>query len=229
MNKKILVIACVVMVTTILSGCSLFGEDKEQKITKKDAKTEQEQKNEKGDKNNSKDGNYFETMTDLLARGKSMKCTYTQEVEGEGTSDGIVYMADKNSLVEMTTNADTGRVGKMYALITDEWHYSWVEGSSSGFKMTVEAAEMDEKMKNSVSEMTNEIDFECKKWKKDNSKFEIPSNVNFQDMSEMMEGLEIPSQEEMEADANKAICDACKNVPADLQAECLDGVVCDWQ
>ena len=46
-----------------------------------------------------------------------------------------------------------------------------------------------------------------------------------------MDGLEIPSEEEIEdikVNANKMICDLCKNAPASEVEECLDGVVCDW-
>lgn len=233
MTKKILAIVCLAMVTITFSGCSLLEGDKDQEATKEKTNVEQNQKTVKDEtsvENGDKSGNYFETMTDLLARGKTMKCTYHQEVEGGGTADGIVYMADGNSLVEIITN-DTADLGKIYALITNEWHYSWVDGAPGGFKMTVEAAEMDEKMKNSVSKMTDEIDFECKKWKKDNSKFKVPSNVNFQDMSGIMEGFDTgKAMDEIEnIDTNKIICDLCKNAPASEQAECLGDVVCDWQ
>ena len=71
----------------------------------------------------------------------------------------------------------------------------------------------------------------CVSWKKDSSKFELPANVDFQDLSEMMDGLKIPSEEDMEdleANANKMICDLCKNAPASERAECLGDVVCDW-
>ena len=174
------------------------------------------------DKDN-KDGNYYETMTNLMERGKSMKCTYTQKVDEE-IANGIVYMADKNARIEITVSSG----GKMYAIMDHDWHYSWTEGSSKGYKMTAEAAELDKKMKEKVSDLSKDIDFSCKPWKKDSSKFKTPSNIEFEDMSEMMAGLEdMPSQEEMEAEANKMICELCKNAPASEMEECLDGVVCD--
>ena len=174
------------------------------------------------DKDN-KDGNYFETMTDLMDRGKSMKCTYTQKV-GEEMANGIVYMADKNARIEITVSSG----GKMYAIMDHDWHYSWTEGSPKGYKMTLEAAELDNKMKEDVSNLSKDIDFSCKSWKKDSSKFKTPSNIEFEDMSEMMAGLEdMPSQEEMEAEANKMICELCKNAPASEMEECLGDVVCD--
>ncbi len=225
MNKKILVIACLVMVTTIFSGCS-FGGDKSKEGTEIKNSEEQNQ----GSSND--DGNYFETMENLMARGKNMKCTYHQEIDSENTANGVIYMADGNAHVEITANKGTKREGKMHAIINKDYHYSWVDGSSTGYKMTVEAAKMDEKMKNSVSKMTDEINYKCVSWKKDSSKFKAPSNINFQDMSEMMEGMgdiDIAEEaEKAEAQANEFICDLCKNAPASEQEECLGGVVCDW-
>ena len=229
MNKKIVVVACLVIMATVFTGCNLPGSDKTKEGNNNNNSAEQNQEsNKESDKGGSGDGNYFETMTDLMARGKSMKCTYTQEVKDSGTATGVVYMADKKARIEITVNEGIGHAGKMYAIINQGWHYSWIEGSSKGYKMTAEAAEFDEKMKEGVSDLSKDIDFKCKSWKKDNSKFKAPSNGVFEDLSEMMEGLgDMPSQEEMEADANKMICELCKNAPASEMEECLGGVVCD--
>ena len=230
MSKKILVVACLVMMTTVFTGCDLLGSDKTKEGNNNNSNIEQNQgSNQESNESGSGDGNYFETMTDLMARGKSMKCTYTQDLNEADAemATGVVYMADKNARVEITVKGVDHPDAKMYAIIDQNWHYSWVEGSSKGYKMTPEAAEMDAEMKKSVSDMSKEIDFKCKSWKKDNSKFEAPSNIVFEDLSEMMAGLEdMPSQEEMEADANKMICELCQNAPD--PEECLDGVVCDW-
>jgi len=229
MSKKILIVACLVMMTTVFSGCDLLGGDKNKEAvndSKNDSKTESEAKQG----SNNGDGNYFETMQDLMARGKSMRCTYTQEVEGGGTATGVVYMADKNARVEITIKEANSPSGKMYALMNQEWVYSWVDGSSQGVKMTLEASELSEKNEETVSNLSKEIEFECKSWKKDNSKFKVPTNIEFQDMSEMMEGFEDvdleKELEDAEAQGNKMICEICKNAPDPI--DCLDGVVCDW-
>ena len=230
MNKKILVVACLVIMTTVFTGCDLLGGDKN-KEGAKDSKTESNvEQNKESGVNGS--GDYFEAMTDLMERGKSMKCTYTQKVDDENTADGVVYMADGNARIEITANKGTANEGKMYAIIDEGYHYSWVEGSSKGYKMTAEAAEMDEKMKKGVSKMAEKIKYKCSSWKKDSSKFKAPSNIVFEDLSEMMKGFEgIDFEEEAkkaEAQANKFICEHCKNAPASEQAECLGDVVCDW-
>lgn len=182
-----------------------------------------------GDQKNN--GSYFETMTDLMARGKSMKCTYTQKVDNENTADGVVYMADKKARVEIIANKGTDHEGKMYSITDHEWSYSWTEGSSKGFKMTLKASELDKKQRESVSDMAKEIDFKCSSWKKDNSKFKAPSNIEFEDMSAMMEDLgDINFAEEAakaETQGNEFICNLCKNAPASEMEECLGGVVCD--
>ncbi|MCD4760886.1 hypothetical protein K8R42_03240 [bacterium] len=225
MSRKFLIITCMVMMTVALSGCTMPWSDKGEETTKDGSSTKQDKKSNGGD------GNYFETMSDLMERGKTMKCTYYQELPQGDTADGVVYMADKNARVEIIANKGTDHEGKMYSLTNQEWNYTWTEGSSSGYKMTLEALEMSEKNKETISKMTDEIEFECKSWKKDNSKFKAPSNIVFEDMSEMMEGFgDIDLEQEIknaEAQANEFLCNLCKNAPD--PEECLGGVVCDWQ
>ena len=233
MNKKFLIVACFVVATVAFSGCSLSGEDKNKEEAKENSKeVSKTEQNQKSDKSDNTDGNYFETMSDLMARGKNMKCTYTQKVDGENTADGVVYMADKNVRVEITANKGTAREGKMYSITDHEWSYSWTEGSPKGFKMTLEATELDKKQKESVSNMAKEIDFKCKPWKKDNSKFKVPSNIEFEDMSELAKSLgDIDLGKEVEnakTQGDAFICNICKTVPVEGQAECLGDVVCDW-
>lgn len=225
MSKKILVVACLVMMATVFTGCDLLGGDKNKEGTKEGTGIEQNQES-------NGDGNYFETMKDLMARGKSMKCTYTQKIDDGGTASGVIYMADKNARTEITVSEKAGHTAKMYAIINKDWVYSWTEGSSTGFKMTTEASELSEKQEETVTDLSKEIDFECKSWKKDSSKFKTPSNVKFDDMSEMIKNLgDVNFEEEAknaEDEGNKFICELCKMVPAEEQAECLGDVVCDW-
>ena len=231
MSKKILIVACLVIMTTVFSGCDLLGGDKNKEAAKEGINnTEQNQENNKENESGSGDGNYFETMQDLMARGKSMKCTYTQEVEGGGTATGVVYMADKNARTEITIKEANSPFGKMYALVNQEWVYSWNDTSSEGYKIALEASEMGEKNKETVSNLSEEIDFECKSWKKDNSKFKVPTNIEFKDMSEMMEGFEDmdlgEELENAEIMGDEFLCEICKNAPD--PEDCLGGVVCDW-
>lgn len=195
----------------------------------KDSNTESN--TEQSQKSDNEDGNYFETLTDLMARGKSMKCTYNQKVDSENTADGTIYMSGGNARTEIIANKGTANEAEMYAIINKDWVYSWTNGSSTGYKMTVEASELDKKNKEAVSDLAKEINFKCASWKKDSSKFKIPSNINFQDMSEMMEGLEdidiAKEAKNAEAQAKEFICNHCKNAPPEEMEECLDGVVCD--
>ena len=236
--SKILVVACVATVVVVSAGYSLLGGNKSEQGNNEMSNNSnfensvKDTSSETSENNDNKDGNYYETMTDLMARGKSVKCTYTQEVEGGGTAAGVVYMADKKARTEITVNEDSGRAGKMYAIIDHEWTYSWVEGSSKGYKMTLEASELDKKQKEDVSDLAKEIDFKCKSWKKDSSKFKVPSNVVFENLTEMIEDMgdfNIAEEvENAEAQANEFLCNHCKNAPTpELVAECLGDVVCD--
>jgi len=221
--KKYLTLACLVTIAITLGGCSsLFGGNTNQENTESNSEQNKES-------SNTNDGNYYETMQALMDRGKSMKCTYTQDLGDGDAATGVVYMADKNARVEITTNKGTAHEGKMYSITDQEWSYSWTEGSPNGYKMTLEASKLSEKNEQAISDMTEEINFECKSWKKDNSKFKTPSNIAFEDMSEVMgdlEDLDIAKDlEEAETQANEWICEHCKNAPN--PEECLDGTVCD--
>ena len=230
MKNLIIIVAGIAIIGGLAATGHYLGSKNSVENEVKNPDTNQEIANKESAGN--KDGNYFETLTDLMKRGKSMKCTYTQEVEGGGTATGVVYMADKKARTEITTSEGTGHAGKMYALVDHEWTYSWAEGSSQGYKMTLKASEPGEKNEKTISDMSKKIKFECKSWKKDNSKFKVPTNIEFQDLSEMMEGFkDVDMEKEIKnagAQANEFLCNHCKNAPTpELMKECLGDVVCE--
>ena len=232
MKKVFFIIGLSLIATVGLSGC--FGPFKKQEQDNQQAsQTEDAETSSSDEQTENEDGNYFETMKDLMERGKSMRCTYTQKIDESGEiATGVIYMADKSARTEITIKEGADSVGKMHAIVDQEWTYSWVEGSSKGFKMTLEASELSEKNEEAVSDMSKEIDFECKSWKKDNSKFKAPANIEFQDMSEIMGGLGDMDLEKELKDAeiagNEMLCEMCKNAPTpELVAECLGDIVCD--
>ena len=135
-------------------------------------------------------------MQDLIARGKSLECTYNvTDEEGEEVS-GIIYITDDKRCTEFEIiNKETNEKIKMNSMHVGEWMYSWSSSSVEGMKMNLKEMYGDEKFEKysqgETDSMKKKIDYRCQAWIVDNAKFTIPVDVDFKDMTEIMGGFDI--------------------------------------
>jgi hypothetical protein len=224
MSKKILVVACLVMMTTVFSGCDLLGGDKS-KETIKDSKTEShmEQNKENGGDD---EESFFGSMQDLIARGQSVKCAYNI-TEEEGEAKGVLYITGDKVRSEMEiTEKETGKKMKVNSIIAEDWMYTWNNFMPGGTKMNMKEmqGEADEDYsQREADKMKEEMDYKCRPWITDNSKFAVPTDIEFKDMTKMMqgfqEGAEDFNMDEMEKSAENAKAKLCGICRADAECE----------
>ncbi len=239
MGKKILVVACLVVATAVFSGCGLLGKNKNQEATKEKTNVEQKQENKKSDKNGNGEESFFGSMQDLLARGKSLKCTYKTTSSGD-EYETVMYIAGGKVKTETEVKTDEGKTIENSMVIDKDWMYTWNSFTPKGMKVDMsKMPEMDnvsdDDINKDMASMAKNMDYKCRAWIPDNSKFKIPTNIQFQDITEMMagmtEGIMNMTEEDMkkmETESNKWICEHCKTAPTpELKAECLGDVKCD--
>lgn len=189
MSKKILVVACLLVMTTVFSGCDLPGRDKNQEAAKEGTNTEQ---NQEGDKEELS----FGSMQDLLIHGKPLKCTYSDVSDGEGEVTGVVYIANNKRRTEFKViEKETDKKLEMNSIFAGEWMYSWSDSTTEGMKMNIKEIKGDvqfEKYSQGETDtMKKKIDYKCRPWIIDNSKFTVPLDVDFKDMTEIMGGFDM--------------------------------------
>lgn len=133
------------------------------------------------------------TLRALLALNKSMTCTFNGENKGVAYS-GTSYISNDGKVRVDSKSNSQGVMTDTHMIIDGEVVHVWM--GTQG--MTMNVSEMNaSKSSGSVQTQTqasvdldSEMDYDCSDWKKDNSKFSLPSNVTFTSLNEMMQNLQ---------------------------------------
>lgn len=152
------------------------------------------------------------SIASLLAAGKNVSCTMTNP-DGKGT--GAIYVSGKKVRGDFTTMTDPSKEFKSSMIQDGEYAYMWSDADKKGTKFKVSA--IPTPTPNSASttdavDINQEVDMNCSTWTVDPSKFIVPADVQFTDMSAMMEGMQGQGTTN---NSQKSICDSI----ADPQAK----------
>lgn len=216
MNKKIITIFFVSLLSIILTGCTIKKSDNKVSNTQEIS----EEQSLKG------------SLFDLVGLNKNVKCTFEVKNEG-GESSGVTYVSGKKAKSEMSVNIEGQENISIYTLVLDDYFYTWGNNSSQGTKMKISDLQGEnqpnigsEADNNSYQDYKNEFDFDCKVWIPDNSKFEIPTNIEFTDMTEMIKNVQ--DQAGKMEDNLKEMCDMCDIMPTEEEkSECRSNLNCE--
>lgn len=204
MSGKIL-ISIVLGVLVIGGGIWLLSpEDRNQPVQPSESATSEADSPETADTSNEADVERTATMRDLIARGEALECTFSFEDQDGVAGTGTGYFAnDERMRMESTITQD----GETYAanyIINDETMYMWGEMQQGdfGIQMSFSAATEEDMTQNESDmpvEMDENIDFSCTSWSVDESRFTVPTNIEFMDMDAMMQGAQGMTPEQMQS------------------------------
>ncbi len=174
-------------------------------------------------------GNAIEgTLKSLLTGGKSVKCTFTNQVEG-ATSEGTVYVAGEKMRGDFKTNTQ-GASSNSHMIVDSQFSYIWTDESNQGFKFPVGSeaspgtqgtADEGASANNQPINLDEKVNYSCQDWSTDNSLFTLPSNVTFSTFT-------IPGASgSPESNQPSNPCAACANLPAEAQQACKTQLNCE--
>jgi hypothetical protein len=131
------------------------------------------------------------SLRSLLDLGQNTKCTFSSTT-GDTTSTGTVYIAsdgDMSGQFEMKTGTKTTFTSNM--IIKDDISYVWSGGQ--GAKMNVADLKSETKAEGATGaseyvDLDAQVDYDCSAWVRDESKFTVPSTVNFIDLDAFLKG-----------------------------------------
>lgn len=140
------------------------------------------------------------SLRELLALGKNQKCTVTTtSTDDDGTKTdtvGTIYISGKKMAQEVSVTSTDKEIPKInMRMISDgSYMYTWnIETKAQGMKIKItEPTETESKGGNSQGgavDLDEKVAMKCTNWIVDNSKFTIPSDVQFTDLSEMMKNI----------------------------------------
>jgi hypothetical protein len=161
---------------------------------------------------------------EMLKSGKSLECTFSFTDAKQGTTQsGKFYVDGPGARFRSETEVamkDSGKTIKSYMITDGDYGYSWSDMTpATGFKINLNenatTGNTDKSVQNS-EDLDQKIDFDCRKWSVDKSKFDLPAGVKFTDFDQMMKSLSVPA-----SPANVDVCSICNQIPdAATKAEC---------
>ncbi len=167
------------------------------------------------------------SLRTLFGSGKNLSCSVSYKpVDADSTDayNGTIYVSGNKMRMEFTTTAD-GLSMKSNIIQDGTNGYMW--GSSPqgtmAIKFTVDPAQADVQKQQQFN-LDQNVDYDCKNWSVDSSMFVPPSDIQFMDMSEMMN----QAMPRGGADMKSAQCASCNQIgDASAKAQCLQALSCN--
>ncbi len=170
------------------------------------------------------------SIFDLVGMNNKM-CTYTYE-DGEVLSNGSIYAANSEQMYGEIDTVINNETRLMRILYLTDFMYVWDQTTKEGMKVSRESFDPSdfENFEGDATmpdlNYTANYDFDCTNWDVDNSLFNVPSDVNFVDMSAMIETFN-SSNSPTGVMNNQDMCGACQSIQdASARADCLAALDC---
>lgn len=215
MNKKVLIVAGILLLLAFggVAGFKLMG-------NKKVDSTSQDIQN-----GNPTAPNAVQSLKDIFSTGQSQTCTYSAD-----TGSGVVYVNSGMMRGDFETKAETVQTG--HVLVKDNTSYVWAEGQANGIKMTFKPEDLDSVIAKGTETQTNpenleDINYSCTSWKADSSKFELPKDVQFSEITlPKMDSNPGAAPAGGAAGDNTSACSYCNALSGDDKTQCLKALNC---
>ncbi|MFW5884958.1 MAG: hypothetical protein ACOCUF_01895 [Patescibacteria group bacterium] len=241
MKKKIAGLLTVFVAVMFLSGCGQEQNQDEQQ-------NQNQQSDQQSDKKQSREQEGAEesftgSIADLMKRGNALKCEWSMDDSGQ-KGEGVVYVSGEDYRQEV--NLTEPQTMKAYSVSDGEFIYNWTDQAKQGMKMKKSKAESQQAQQQEADQEPNtvdineNIDFNCSGWSVDESKFNLPEDIDFIDLDEQMNQMQgqVEDQIQNQAQENNSSdsdeegaspqqtqqidCGMCENLPEGAKQECLD-------
>lgn len=166
-----------------------------------------------------------DSLRKLLSLTNGQECSFKDEEGNEGT----IYGSSGKVRGDFVSNVN-GTVTNNHMIISGQDMYFWYDGAESGFKTSLETYEGSGESNSQKSvDLDKKVDYDCKNWREDASKFTLPE-MDFMDYSSLLPS-ELPvstpetrTQENSE-DGGDA-CSACDSLSGEAKTQCLQVLGC---
>jgi hypothetical protein len=178
---------------------------------------------------------YFsDKIADMFEKGKPLECS-SEVSDVEGSIKAVYYFDNQNKMVRVemeALNKATGSTTNTVSIIRDNWNYFWddlmnKDGMKIKFDENEDSILPTENL--AVEDSNVNFNFVCKDWKVDPSKFDLPKDKSFKDLSGMMDGLNVSTDNQSDPNNNMPsvsldnLCEMCNLLPEGSErTECLE-------
>lgn len=168
------------------------------------------------------------TLMELMQRGRALECSFSHQFE-EGEMEGVVY-AKGDQVRQDAEVKQNNQEMETHMIMRGDDVYTWSSAQpGQGMKMNTKQVREQSQKQNSgesqagaPSNIDTEIEYDCSAWSGDGSKFELPNDVDFTDITQMMDeiqGMMNNAQDARELnqgqinDMKQTGCAACEMAP----------------
>ena len=126
------------------------------------------------------------SLNEIFKNNENLKCIFYADNEGENKQEVTYYIdsSKKRFKVESSINFDatsSNQKSNIYAILVDGYIYSWIDTDG---KMSVGTKfKTDDPSNKNIVDFNEKVKLNCEKWEIDDTYFNLPANVNFQDYS----------------------------------------------
>jgi hypothetical protein len=171
------------------------------------------------------------SMLDLIKLGKSLKCTV--KLTDKDTTEQTMYVSGKKMRMDMTLKKEDSTESGMetHTIIDETTMYSWTSLTNEGTKMnlqdlqdsapspTVTTPDKNEPIQKKA-DINQKVSYSCLPWLVDKTKFEVPTTINFRDITEDIKNMKQNLTPEKLKDFKQNACGVCASLSGDLRTEC---------
>ncbi|MEN9561153.1 MAG: hypothetical protein RIQ56_426 [Candidatus Parcubacteria bacterium] len=172
------------------------------------------------------------TLAALMQRSGAWKCEVSHSSANDKT-EGVVYVSGGKVRGDFTSNVPGMGLMESHMLVDSDYMYMWSSAMPNGMKMKADDPKATDSPETSgaASLYGQNYDYDCSPWSVDSSKFQLPKDVNFSDMSAMMQDMMSgvkPAVKSSDSATSppSANCSMCDQAPAEARAQCRAALGC---
>ncbi len=127
------------------------------------------------------EGAFNGSMNELVARGGNYECNFTHATD-VSDSAGTVFISGKKMRGDFvsTTKVAANLKVESHMISDGEFMYNWSSAAPMGFKIAIAETTNATPTTGSQSlDYNQKLDYDCKAWTVDSSKFAIPAEIKF--------------------------------------------------
>lgn len=168
------------------------------------------------------------SLKSLMSLGQNQMCTFS---DAEGASSGTMYIGSGKSSGDFESSING--VATTSHMVNDGVSvYFWTEGQTQGFKVSL--ATLDSfsggtgTQTQKSFDVDKQVDYSCRPWGVDASKFTVPADVTFSDFSNIAIPSVVAFPSAVEDAVDPAIaCKTCDTLPTEAAAQCRSALNCN--
>lgn len=167
----------------------------------------------------------YEGFNSLLKDGKPMQCRFSSS-NGEMQQQGVVYTNGTQVKAEFELMDSNGVSTSSNMLSSGNLAYVWGDAYQQGMKIKLDQTTgalptgLNEAQTPPELGALNDTNLTCDAWKVDEQTFELPSNVQFLDISEQMGRMmkQVPNSQDL--------CASCDSLEGTAKSQCQSALNC---